>query len=45
MTFGSLAPLLLQLERWLEEVHVQARDRIEASHGLRCLDGFETAIA
>ena len=42
---GTLAPLLLQLERWLEEVHVQARGRIEPSHDLCRLDAFETAVA
>ena len=42
---GSLAPLLLQLERRLEEVHVQARGRIESGHGLRRFDAFEAAVA
>jgi hypothetical protein len=42
---GALAALLLQLERRLEEVHVEARGRIEPRHDLRGLDTFEAAVA
>src|SRR5512134_1295336 len=42
---GALAPLLLQLEGGLEEVHVESRRRIEARERLRRLETLEAAVA
>ena len=41
---GAFSPLLGQLERGLEEVHVKPRRCIKAPHRLRCLDAFEAAV-
>ena len=43
--FGALAPLLLELERGLEEVHEEPRRRIEPRHHPCRLDAVEAAVA
>ena len=43
--FRALATFLLELERRLEEVHVQARWRIETCHHARRLDPIEAPVA
>src|SRR5688572_24590625 len=42
---GTFAPLLLQLERRLEEVHVEACCRIEPRHDPYRLGAIEAAVA
>src|SRR5262249_54444515 len=42
---GTFAPLFLQLERWLKEVHVETRRRIEPGHHFRRLNAIEAAVA
>src|SRR6476469_6979505 len=41
----ALATLLLELERRLEEVHMQARCRVETCHHARRLDPIEAPVA
>src|SRR4030081_2180393 len=43
--FRPFAALLLQLERWLEEVDVEPCRRIKAGHHACCFDALETAVA
>src|SRR5215211_3699767 len=42
---GAFAPLLLQLERRLEEVHVEPGRRVEPGHHARRRDAVEPAIS
>src|SRR4029078_11121644 len=42
---GAFAPLLLQLERRLEEVHVKPCRRVEPSHHARRLGTVEPAVS
>src|SRR5258705_6091796 len=42
---GAFAPLLLQLERWLEKVHVKPCRRVEPGHHAGGLDALESAIS
>ena len=41
---GAFSPLLGQLERGLEEVHIEPRRCIKASHRLGGLDALEAAV-
>jgi hypothetical protein len=42
---GAFAPLLLQLERWLEEVHIKPCRRVEPSHRARRVGSILRLIA
>jgi hypothetical protein len=42
---GALAPLVLQLERWLEEVHVEPRRRVEPANHASRLNAVKPAIS
>src|SRR5271166_1535566 len=42
---GAFPSLLGQLERWLEEVHVEPCRRIEAGHHTGSLDAVEPAVS
>jgi hypothetical protein len=43
--FCPLAPLLLELERRLEEIDVQARRVVKARHHMSRLDAVEATVA